>query len=613
MKSVQLFLPINPARYALVIIFLVIAPSMLLAGNKEAAASHSPKSEAFSKKNQQDSTRIKELVHLAHLHFYISGDSRKADSLSEAAITVANGSYHAGLLYYALSEYLENNDLGKNIKKAERYGNQALDLSRQLNNAKLEWRALKNIVLVYLADYQFNKALSAAYKALALAGTENDPELRTESFLLVGKSLEGQNQKIEAFRNYLNAVAIAESSHNSYLLKRCYSQISNFYNLSRIYDKASYYKLKESAILEAEVPVDSLALMWAYHDLQVIDVNSNNNRLHEENMHLVLDFAIRHQYKRLMSYQLSLYRSHLIEANKIDVLYKLYTVELKNELSNLQFSDPVMYLRLKALFSEYLNRPDSAIVYFKKAELLIDSDPNKIMKSNFYHRYGQFQVRRGNIRDAIVLFQKSYESAASASYFDYMLDASGQLKQLYAEVGDHKNAYRFSELHYHLVDSLNTMTKSDQMLMLEIDHETKSREQQALLEHQETLRRHNIQYTAITIIIFAVFVLLIMLGSFRVPSWVIKMLGFFSFILLFEFIIMIADHKIYEITANEPWKILAIKIGLIAFLLPFHHWIEKKVIHYLLNHKLIDLRKISVKSLFNKDAVKNQAVVEDEL
>jgi len=92
------------------------------------------------------------------------------------------------------------------------------------------------------------------------------------------------------------------------------------------------------------------------------------------------------------------------------------------------------------------------------------------------------------------------------------------------------------------------------------------------------------------------FILLMMLGSLTVPSWLIKVLGFFSFILFFEFIIMIADHKIYHITNNEPWKILLIKIGLIAFLLPFHHWIEKKVTQYLINNKILKMPKFSFKN-----------------
>jgi hypothetical protein len=59
---------------------------------------------------------------------------------------------------------------------------------------------------------------------------------------------------------------------------------------------------------------------------------------------------------------------------------------------------------------------------------------------------------------------------------------------------------------------------------------------------------------------------------------------------LFEFIILIADTKIHDITHGEPWKVLAIKIGLIAILLPLHHKVEEKVIHYLTTQELLRLK-----------------------
>jgi hypothetical protein len=46
--------------------------------------------------------------------------------------------------------------------------------------------------------------------------------------------------------------------------------------------------------------------------------------------------------------------------------------------------------------------------------------------------------------------------------------------------------------------------------------------------------------------------------------------------------------------------VLLIKIFLIAILLPLHHGIEKRVITYLLNHKLLDLSRFSVVQLMKE-------------
>jgi hypothetical protein len=76
-----------------------------------------------------------------------------------------------------------------------------------------------------------------------------------------------------------------------------------------------------------------------------------------------------------------------------------------------------------------------------------------------------------------------------------------------------------------------------------------------------------------------------MMGWLAVPASVIRGLGFLSFIFLFEFIILLTDRQISELTHDEPWKVLLIKIALAAILLPLHHWSEHKVIHFLSNRK----------------------------
>ena len=71
---------------------------------------------------------------------------------------------------------------------------------------------------------------------------------------------------------------------------------------------------------------------------------------------------------------------------------------------------------------------------------------------------------------------------------------------------------------------------------------------------------------------------------FKVSATTIKMIGFFAFLMFFEFIFLIFKKNIYSITKGEPWKDLLFMIGLAALLLPLHHWMEHKVIKYLTSH-----------------------------
>jgi hypothetical protein len=56
---------------------------------------------------------------------------------------------------------------------------------------------------------------------------------------------------------------------------------------------------------------------------------------------------------------------------------------------------------------------------------------------------------------------------------------------------------------------------------------------------------------------------------------------------------MLLDTYIHHITHGEPLKIWLIKIGLLSMLLPLHHYLEEKMIHYLLSKHLIESKSFS--------------------
>lgn len=544
--------------------------------------------------SENDSLRIEKLSELAFFHFDYLGDGHLADSLSELAIQIAESSHRPEMLFLACTRYVESNDLHANYQKALKYAQKAEQISATLNSTEASFRATKNLTNVYLSGYQYDKALESGYKSLAVATTAENAVQKAESYLNIGRSLEGKNQMVEAFRNYINASSIAEKTNIRALLISTYACLSDFYNFNKLYGKAARYKLMQRDLLAKQQPVDSIAVMWIEYDLQVIDINSNDNRLTEHNVMKVIDFARRKGHKRMMEYQIALYRTHLIEANRIGELKNFYQKQIPYDWSLLASEKPALYYRLKAFFSEEEKQMDSAHYYFDKAEELMQDDANMILSSKFYNRFGQFLMRHGHEKEALVKFSKSFELAEKASYFEYMMVASENLEAIYAGSNDYKNAYHYASVNKVLADSIRNLSRKEQIVVLEIDHETRQRERLAVQEREETNRRHNLQYMAMIIGIFSVFIILIMLGSLKVPEWIIRMLGFFSFIFLFEFIILLADHKIHALTHGEPWKIMLIKIFLIAILLPLHHSIEKRVIGYLLSHQLLRRSHFSV-------------------
>ena len=65
-------------------------------------------------------------------------------------------------------------------------------------------------------------------------------------------------------------------------------------------------------------------------------------------------------------------------------------------------------------------------------------------------------------------------------------------------------------------------------------------------------------------------------------------LVFFSFVFLFEFILLITEKLSERYTHEEPWLIMLFKVIIILLLTPLHHLTQEKALHYFYEHKLID-------------------------
>lgn len=79
---------------------------------------------------------------------------------------------------------------------------------------------------------------------------------------------------------------------------------------------------------------------------------------------------------------------------------------------------------------------------------------------------------------------------------------------------------------------------------------------------------------AIALLIPIFFMILILISYSKIPKYPIRFFGYINVIFLFEFIILLADHKIHHLTHGAPLAIISIKIVLIAVLLPIHHGFE---------------------------------------
>jgi len=457
-----------------------------------------------------DSLAIKKLTSLAFFYFDYLGDEKTADSLSDEAIRMAEMSFRPDYRLDAYLAYFDNNEFdASNFEKAQTYGLKALQIAMILNKPEEEWKAYRNLVELNLSMTNFNAAMQYSSYAIGIAGAMSNNSLSAESYLLFARSLEGKNQKNLANNYFHTATELADKLKDPVLQIKCYHQLSRFYTLNKLFTQALEYKWKEGQLTKTVywmAPVKQMMIEWDLLSIQ----HEMKIPINEKTLQELLDFSIAQKANKLRDYTFALYRSYLIDEDKIDRLFILYNKQYPWELNRLSKTDTATWLRLQAFFKEKENRPDSALYYFTKAEELMTRNASHYKLSQFYYRFGQFLIRQGRDRDAIGKFIQSYKVAAEVPYFDYMLTASQQLEKLYSKVGDYGNAYTYSVYVRDLSDSINNLSKREQIMIDNINREQQVRQKnidEQNLENERTIRQQQTERNTMAGVVVFLFIL----------------------------------------------------------------------------------------------------------
>lgn len=331
--------------------------------------------------------------------------------------------------------------------------------------------------------YNWDSSIQYSNRAIELADSISNDSLEVISRLQKGRFLLKKGNGIETFREYMKCLTISEKLNSASLLNRCYHQLADFYGHNKSYRQATYYKKQQLRLIKASDPIDSVALMNRLHELDVISFTANNNVVDLEQVNRVLNFAKRRNLTQLKKEVFQLYRSHLIEANDIAELKHLYQVRFPSELENLRRTDRLTYFRTLSLFHEHSGTLDSATYYLDQAEQIIQDNPNRILKANFYIRYGQFAQRHAQPKVAIDKHTRALRLAQEEHYYPFAITASRALETLHTAENNYKKALGYSRLSQRFKDSFNNVSRKDQLLRMEIQNEANKRKLQ--LERQE--------------------------------------------------------------------------------------------------------------------------------
>ncbi len=516
-----------------------------------------------------------------------------ADSLMAAAILSARKKLHQDSLIIYYTEYLNLHAIAEsNSARAEDVAIKLEELSLAQGTDFSKWKSCKALVGYFIEKKNSSDAIRNCTRLLELANNLDAPEVRAESYISLALSQQIDSVPKDAMRNFLNALYEAEISQNTDCRISIYNDLSYYYDKKNLDSKALEYKTKQIELLKTQKPIDSLRLYHALLNHIDIIFENKNGEINFEKLDEIISFAIRKNYSYLKFYAFAFIRTSLLDKQRFKELKEIYYEKYPEEWNDIRINDTVTYYRLNAHFNDAAGNYDSAFFYFTKMQALIIKAQNNSFSSNYYLRLGKFLLKWNKSKEALNAYEQALIYAEKDKNVEFISKASDHLMQIGARTGNYKLAYENSKRYNAIKDKFDEKNQSEDLLKLEIETESKLIQEENNRKELLITNRHNLQYMLMVVLIAIVFIIMLVMVRFKVPVWVIRSMGFFAFIFLFEYIILRTDHWIVKVTHGEPWKILGIKIILIAILMPLHHWSEKVAIHFLL------LRRASNQSLF---------------
>ena len=578
-----------------IFLFICIFLSWLKVFSQQAAAIDSIKSQLALAKTPEEKVYL--LDNLSRTLMNVS--LPQADEYGKQLITFAEETRDRKLMVKA---YMSNGErcgylAGQKVfmNRAVEYYNKALEIAKQNKMEEMIGEIQLRLTGIYLTASDKEKAFQNIQQAFSLISTLKNDSLLAQAHNTLGVVYQAKNEKTLSLRHFLNALRIGESSNNATVLRSSYVHLSNFYSRIEDHDKAIDYYMKAYKILdkmkEKNVPYQ-----------RCIDVNTLGNLFANKKNH---DIAINY-FERSIRMADSLKFTNLKIPGSISLINQYLRIDQPQKA--LDYFNSAAGENMKKFMTGFglnsvldqsyghiyteLGQFDSAKFRFTRAIPYFENNTNMVNKINFYLQLANMYKQVGEKEKAIEYYQKVKGLSEANGSLEGIRAAAKQLDTLYLAMGDYKQASLYNSIYYKFKDSIEKLNKENELAQIEALDE-QHRQERILAEKEEAKEKRNrIQYMAITIAIGLLFIALVMMGWFKVSANTIRAIGFISFLVFFEFLFLIFKKNIYGLTNGEPLYDLALMIGLAAILVPLHHKLEHRVIHFLTSHHMLKLRGI---------------------
>jgi tetratricopeptide (TPR) repeat protein len=238
---------------------------------------------------------------------------------------------------------------------------------------------------------------------------------------------------------------------------------------------------------------------------------------------------------------------------------------------------------------EKKNNDIPALNYYRESVFASSAVNDMETLSKAYKSIAGIYKKTGMNDSCILYAKKSLSAAQEASLAKEILTASNLLSEIYKNNHTIDSAFKYQELSVALKDSLFNLEKIKQVQHLTFNEEQRQKELAVQKAAAEKERRDNLQMIGITIFIINLFFIVLLLSKRKTNPKTIEFLGLLTLLLLFEFISLLIDPFIGNITHHTPVLMLLISVIVASILVPAHHrlseFMKEKLIHRHQNSK----------------------------
>jgi tetratricopeptide (TPR) repeat protein len=559
---------------------ILLLSTFLFHGKSDAQFSHKVDSLlSIYRGAANDSDKVVAFGKLAE-YYYIYHLDRQGDSILQEQLKIAEISQNKNLFLIVFFGKAVMNiskwSSKETFDRALQFVNRGLEYSRTIGREDYVTLSYIRLATLYRKKGEIDKAFYNANIALTSSLNIKNDSIKILAAIESGDTYQAKGESLLAFKTYTNAFDNAVAEDNVFLQSEVYHRFSELY-LSLRNDLTAKEYLSRSVELNQKHK-NAEGLINDYIDLA---------RLTDK----------RYYIEKALSLSDSLnLENYFIRAK--DIMYGYYTILVKNSDSTMKFlSDntdltetwknigmPYYYLNIGSVY-EYVDKWDSAVYYFQLAQPGYEKHFNDKNRQELYAEIGKCYSLLQKPEQAILYYEKALALNKQINSLVNAITYSDALSALYGQIDDYKKAFYYSRQGIVLKDSLQKIANQRDIALIELTNEEKRHERELQAITTQKLVKRNLQYMAITVSITVFFFLLIVLGMFPISNFTIKLLGYFAFISLFEFIVLLIDPFLHHLTHGQPLQIWLIKIVLIALLVPLQHYLEHKTITYLHSRK----------------------------